>query len=48
MYNSPFTQAFLLMITNFLHLMVVWFSGISYTQTFKYLKMIELLFFIGI
>lgn len=48
MYGSPFAQAFLLMITNFLHLAFLWLSSLSYTRTFKSLKVLELMFFVGL
>lgn len=48
MYGSPFAQAFLLMVTNFLHLAFLWISSISSTRTFKLLKVLELMFFVGL
>lgn len=40
MYDSPFGQAFLLIISNFLHFSFLWFSSTSYTSTFKILKVL--------
>ena len=48
MHGSPFAQVFLLLITNFLHLVFIWFSSISNTGVFKLLKVLELLFFGGL
>ena len=48
MYGSPFAQAFLLIITNFLHLAFLWISSISTNRTFKFLKVLELMFFVGL
>jgi hypothetical protein len=48
MHGSPFAQAFLLMVTNFLHLAFLWISSISSTRTFKVLKVLELMFFVGL
>ena len=48
MYARPFAQAFLLMATNFIHILLILFADLAYTSTFKYIKVLELAFFIGI
>lgn len=48
MYRWPFSQVFFLLVTNFLHLTFLWISNISYTGVFKILKVLELLFFVGL
>lgn len=48
MHNSPQAQCFLLMITNFVHLVIILFSSISQTLYFKLGKVFELAFFAGL
>jgi hypothetical protein len=48
MHGSPQAQCFLLMITNFVHLVVVLFTTISQTFYFKLAKVFELAFFGGL
>jgi hypothetical protein len=48
MHGSPQAQCFLLMITNFAHLVIVLFSSLNYSIYFKFLKIFELAFFAGV
>jgi ABC-type transport system involved in multi-copper enzyme maturation permease subunit len=48
LHSSPQAQCFLLMITNFAHLVVILFSRISQTLYFKLGKVFELAFFAGL
>ncbi len=48
MHGSPQAQCFLLMITNFAHLVLVLFTQFSRTFEFKLLKVFELAFFSGL
>lgn len=45
---NPFVQAFLLMLTTAFHLIIILFFRVNYTNTFRILKALELLFFLGI
>ena len=47
-YNSPFTQAFILMLLNGFHFFYVLFSSKNRGKGFRFLKAFELLFFTGI
>ena len=47
-YESPFTQAFILFILNAIHFFFVLFSSISRSNSFRLLKCLELLMFMGI
>lgn len=48
MYGSAFSQVFLLMIGNSLHLGILWIWDISCGWGFKILKVWELLLFLGL
>ena len=48
MHKTPFIQAFLLMITNLVHILFLLVFKLSNTNMFKYLKILELLFFLGL